>query len=183
MAWIVSLSRIHSTARLTRQYPHINRTHLHTDAYTGMHATHARDMHTMSVHASYLSCTQGEPRKRKDLQLALHALACRLAAQSAIRSGTRYAKWAGGSRSQTHRRAAILLYNSVPDTDTGTGPIPPVTVSRVNAYSGGALARALPEGLCYLSTYLSLAELRQTESRLAPQDLIWPQSSQPADRL
>ena len=30
--------------------------------------------------------------------------------------------------------------------------IPPVTVSRVNAYSGGVLARALPEGLRYLST-------------------------------
>jgi hypothetical protein len=43
-------------------------------------------------------------------------------------------------------------YNRVLDTDTGTGPIPPVTVSRVNAYSGGALARALPEGLRYLST-------------------------------
>ena len=38
------------------------------------------------------------------------------------------------------------------DTDTGTGLIPPVTVSRVNAYSGGALARALPEGLRNLST-------------------------------
>jgi hypothetical protein len=45
--------------------------------------------------------------KRKDLQLALHALACRLAARGAIRSGTRYAKWAGGSRSQTHGRAAM----------------------------------------------------------------------------
>ena len=113
----------------------------------------------------------------------------RLAALSAIRSGTRYAKWAGGSRSQTHRRAdmggftqddgyvrglapthdcssgsfsrapstadrpdPILLYNWVLDTDTGTGPIPPITVSRVNAYSGGVLARALPEGLRYLST-------------------------------
>ena len=110
-------------------------------------------------------------------------------ASDAIRSGTRYAKWAGGSRSQTHRRAAmggftqddgyvrgvapthdcsfgsflrapstadrpnpILLYNWVLDTDTGTGPIPPITVSRVNAYSGGVLARALPEGLRYLST-------------------------------
>jgi len=30
--------------------------------------------------------------------------ACR--ASDAIRSGIRYAKWAGGSRSQTHRRAA-----------------------------------------------------------------------------
>ena len=40
----------------------------------------------------------------------------------------------------------------VPDTDTGTGPIPPVTVFRVKAYSGGALARALSEGLRYLST-------------------------------
>jgi hypothetical protein len=39
-----------------------------------------------------------------------------------------------------------------PDTDTGTGPIPPVTVFRVKAYSGGILARALPEGLRYLST-------------------------------
>ena len=36
--------------------------------------------------------------------------------------------------------------------DTGTGPIPPVTVFRVKAYSGGVLARALPEGLRYLST-------------------------------
>jgi hypothetical protein len=27
--------------------------------------------------------------------------------KGAIRSGTRYAKWAGGSRSQTHRRAAM----------------------------------------------------------------------------
>ena len=105
-------------------------------------------------------------------------------ASDAIRSGIRYAKWAGGSRSQTHRRAAkggftqddgyvrgfapthdrssfgsLLLrlgsfshYNSVLDTDTGTGPIPAITVSRVNAYSGGVLARALPEGLRYLST-------------------------------
>jgi len=39
-----------------------------------------------------------------------------------------------------------------PDTDTGTGPMPPVTVFRVKAYSGGVLARALPEGLRYLST-------------------------------
>jgi hypothetical protein len=109
--------------------------------------------------------------------------ACR--ASDAIRSGIRYAKWAGGSRSQTHRRAAkggftqddgyvrglapmhdrsfrSLLhelvtnsfshYNSVLDADTGTGPIPPIKVSRVNAYSGGVLARALPEGLRYLST-------------------------------
>jgi hypothetical protein len=32
----------------------------------------------------------------------------------------------------------------VPDTDTGTGPIPPVMVFRVMAYSGGVLTRALP---------------------------------------
>ena len=112
--------------------------------------------------------------------------ACR--ASDAIRSGSRYAKWAGGSRSQTHRRAAkggftqddgyvqgvapdalrstgsdpsrtlfqqlisFSHYNSVLDTDTGTGPIPSITVSGVNAYSGGVLARALSEGLRYLST-------------------------------
>jgi len=40
-----------------------------------------------------------------------------------------------------------------PDTDTGTGPIPPVTVFRVKAYSGGVLARARFEGLRYLSTW------------------------------
>ncbi len=78
--------------------------------------------------------------------------ACR--ASDAIRSGIRYAKWAGGSRSQTHRRAAMGGFTQddgyVPDT--GTGPIPSITVSRVNAYSGGVLARALPEGLRYLST-------------------------------
>jgi hypothetical protein len=43
-------------------------------------------------------------------------------------------------------------WSQVPDTDTGTGPIPPVTVSRVQACSGGVLARSLPEGLHYLST-------------------------------
>ena len=126
----------------------------------------------------------------RELNVRAHNLSwtnvCR--ASDAIRSGTRYAKWAGGSRSQTHRRAPmggftqddgyvrgvapthdcssgsfsnsltadrpnpILHYNWVLDTDTGTGPIPPITVSRVNAYSGGVLARALPEGLRYLST-------------------------------
>ena len=50
------------------------------------------------------------------------------------------------------RQTPILLYNWVLDTDTGTGPIPSITVSGVNAYSGGVLARALPEGLRYLST-------------------------------
>ncbi len=35
--------------------------------------------------------------------------ACR--ASDAIRSGSRYAKWAGGSRSQTHRRAAKGGFN------------------------------------------------------------------------
>jgi hypothetical protein len=39
-------------------------------------------------------------------------------------------------------------HNSIPDTDIGAGPIPPVTVSRVNAYSGGVLARA--ERVCCL---------------------------------
>jgi hypothetical protein len=49
-----------------------------------------------------------EERKRKNLQFALHAHACSLRCTlGAIRSGTRYAKWAGGSRSQTHRRAAM----------------------------------------------------------------------------
>ena len=48
-----------------------------------------------------ISCLE-ETRKRKDLQLALHAHS-----RGAIRSGARYAKWAGGFRSQTHRRAAM----------------------------------------------------------------------------
>jgi hypothetical protein len=40
----------------------------------------------------------------------MNADACSLRCTlSAIRSGTRYAKWAGGSRSQTHRRAAISI--------------------------------------------------------------------------
>ena len=56
------------------------------------------------------------------------------------------------SSSRLFGQTPILPYNWVLDTDTGTGPIPPVSVSRVNAYSGGELARALPEGLRYLST-------------------------------
>ena len=52
-----------------------------------------------------------EPWKRKDLQLALHALACRLPAQSAIRSGTRYAKWAGpGALARTPTVAPVCVY-------------------------------------------------------------------------
>ncbi len=114
--------------------------------------------------------------------------ACSYAARSGvIRPEVRYTKWAGGSRSQTHRRPAkggftqddgyvqgvapmhydrpppdpsrtlellgsFSHYNSVLDTDTSTWPILSITVSRVNAYSGGVLARALPEGLRYLST-------------------------------
>jgi hypothetical protein len=51
--------------------------------------------------------------KRKNLQIALHAHACSLRCTlSAIRSGTRYAKWAGNSRSQTHRRAAMGGFTS-----------------------------------------------------------------------
>jgi hypothetical protein len=42
------------------------------------------------------------------LQIALQRSAyIRLAARGAIRSGTRYTKWAGDSRSQTHRRSAM----------------------------------------------------------------------------
>ena len=56
------------------------------------------------------------------------------------------------SRTLLQQLISFSHYNSVLDTDTGTGPIPSITVSRVNAYSGGVLARALPEGLRYLST-------------------------------
>jgi hypothetical protein len=59
------------------------------------------------VCALFSALTQGT-RKFKNLQLALHAHACSLRCTlSTIRSGTRYTKWAGGSRSQTHRRAAM----------------------------------------------------------------------------
>jgi hypothetical protein len=60
----------------------------------------------------------------------------------------------------------ILLYNWVLDTDTGTGPIPPITVSRVNAYSGGVLARALPEGLRYLSTCFGIPNRSPSEVKM-----------------
>ena len=60
--------------------------------------------------------------------------------------------FSSGSSLHELLQATLRSYNSVLDTDTGTGPIPSITVSRVNAYSGGVLARALPEGLRYLST-------------------------------
>jgi hypothetical protein len=56
------------------------------------------------------------------------------------------------SRTLFQQLSSFSHYNSVLDTDTGTGPIQSITVSGVNAYSGGVLARALPEGLRYLST-------------------------------
>ena len=46
-----------------------------------------------------------------------------LHAQGAIRSGTRYAKWAGGSRSQTHRRAAMGGFTQDDDYVQGVAPM------------------------------------------------------------
>jgi hypothetical protein len=142
-------------------------------------------------------------RKRKYLQLDLHALACRLAAaqfkaRSAPGQDTRSGQgalarrhtdgplWAAFLKTtvmcKARRRFTTLLgillelfllvcfgqtqilpVNWFLDTDTGTGPIPlqpPVTVSRVNDYSGGALVfvsvrtnkRHHHQGLRYLST-------------------------------
>ena len=53
-------------------------------------------------------------RKRKDLQFDLHALTCRLAQRhslGAIRSGTRYAKWAGLSLADTQTGRYGRLYS------------------------------------------------------------------------
>ena len=136
-----------------------------------------------------LSCTQRGTEAQRPAARAARSAYSRLASQSAIRSGTRYAKWAGGSRSQTHRRAAMggftqddgYVRGVTPTHECSSGSfldfglatcaatsrwrcVPKtyryrycadtvyVTVSRVNAYSGGVLARALPEGLRYLST-------------------------------
>ena len=46
----------------------------------------------------------------------------RFAARSAICSGTRYAKWAGGSRSQTHRRAAMCGFTQDDGYVRGVAP-------------------------------------------------------------
>ena len=54
--------------------------------------------------------------------------------------------------SRTHLLVCLAKPQFFLITGSGTGPMPPVTVSRVNAYSGGALAKALPVGLRYLST-------------------------------
>ena len=50
-----------------------------------------------------------------------HGSACR--ASDAIRSGTRYAKWAGGSRSQTHRRAAMCGFTQDDGYVQGVAPM------------------------------------------------------------
>ncbi len=101
-------------------------------------------------------------------------------ALSVIRYGTRYEKWAGGSRSQTHRRAAKGGFTQ--DDVKVRRPWGPIAASFVprlllkaasifvryryrwyrsntachgvwsKASNGGVLARALPEGLRYLST-------------------------------
>jgi hypothetical protein len=53
----------------------------------------------------------------------LHAHACSLhCTLGAIRSGTRYAKWAGGSRSQTHRRAAMVGFTQDDGYVRGVAP-------------------------------------------------------------
>ena len=54
--------------------------------------------------------------------LAVCSAYSRLAAQSAIRSGTRSAKWAGGSRSLTHRRAAMCGFTQDDDYVRGVAP-------------------------------------------------------------
>jgi hypothetical protein len=101
-------------------------------------------------------------------------------ALSASRYGTRYAKWAGGSRSQRHTdgplRAALLkttlrCEGLEPDRNLQCCSSAPQAASIFARYryrwyrsntachgvwskasSGGVLARALPEGLRYLST-------------------------------
>jgi hypothetical protein len=57
---------------------------------------------------------------------------------SAIRSGTRYAKWAGGSRSQTHRRAAMGGFTQDDCYVQGVAPMhdAPRNPSRTCATSG-----------------------------------------------
>ena len=73
---------------------------------------------------THLSCTQGgteaqEPAARP----ARSRLQARCTAQGAIRSGTRYAKWAGGSRSQTHRRAAMCGFIQDDGNVQGVAPM------------------------------------------------------------
>jgi hypothetical protein len=77
----------------------------------------------LNVRAHNLSWTQGaaeaqEPAGRT-ARSRLHAQRCTL---SAIRSGTRYAKWAGGSRSQTHRRAAMCGFTEDDGCVRGVAP-------------------------------------------------------------
>ena len=139
-------------------------------------------------------CLAQETRKRKDLQLALHALACSsrctFSAQQACctsrdplrdeirevgrrlsladtqtgRYGRLYSRRRLCARRGSRRTSAppdpslTSASNSrqrcVPKTyrDRYCANTVYVTVSRVNAYSGGVLARALPEALRYLST-------------------------------
>ena len=145
--------------------------------------------HRRGIDGFYFCLVPKRTRKRK--RPAARTARFRLQAfcmhKGAIRSGTRYAKWAEGSRSQTHRRAAMCGFAQGDGYVRGVAPthdaprtlprllatsatssrrrcVPKtyryrycantvyVTVSRVNAYSGGVLARALPEGLRYLST-------------------------------
>ena len=115
-----------------------------------------------------------EARKCKILQLALRVWRDMRSGQGALaRRHTDGPLWSPLLKTtatcEVWRRRTIVLWillqllrpftspRIIPDTDTGTGPIPPVTVFRVKAYIGGVLARALPEGLRYLSTWAWLS--------------------------
>ena len=87
----------------------------------------------------------------------------RLAARYAICSGTRYAKWARGSCSQTHRRAAMCGFTQDDGYVRGVAPTqnPPSTLSSLFG-TRKSTARGFT-----LSVDLSLAELRQ-ECKFVP---------------
>jgi hypothetical protein len=96
-------------------------THSHQQA---LHETRPTNTHT-HTHTHTRECL--DPRtaeaQKTNLQIALHAHACSSRCTlSVIRSGTRYEKWAGGSRSQTHRRAAMCGFTQHDGYVRGVAP-------------------------------------------------------------
>jgi hypothetical protein len=87
----------------------------------------------LSSQISVGPCVWNQTRKCKDFAAcAARSAYSRRAARRAIRSGTRYAKWAGGSRSQTHRRAAMGVSCTQGDTEAQESAVRPAR-SRLQA--------------------------------------------------
>ncbi len=101
-----------------------------------------------------LSCTQGGTEaQRPAARPARSRLQARCTVQGEIRSGTRFTKWARGSRSQTHRRAAMGGFTQDDGYVQGVAPMHWVDAPRIPFWTSSNFCDFSSSGRCVPKTY------------------------------